>query len=65
MNGDEMASNIGKTMYVRRLGKEDVLTIEVKITKEFKFRLAIAKALIWCAAYVLNCGIEIKKTEPF
>jgi len=56
-------ATVNRTMYVRHLDQRHTLNVEVKITREFKFRLAVAKVLIMCAAYILGCGIDIKEAE--
>lgn len=52
------------------LGKNNTLTVifirystKVKITTQFKVRLAIAMALLKAAAFVLGCGIRIENEE--
>lgn len=44
---------------VNKLNKNHTVTVRVKISKQFRMRIAIASALIKAAAFVLGCGIEI------
>lgn len=48
---------------IRKLNKKTTLTMEVKFTKEFKFRIWIATKLIQLASLVLGCKSKIVKSE--
>jgi hypothetical protein len=52
-----------QTIYVRHLEPDHILTVDVKLTKEFKLRFILAKFLLICAARILHCGIKVNDSE--
>jgi len=48
-----------RTATVNRLTKDVTMTVTVKISRQFRFRLAIALFLIRLAAKILGCKLEV------
>lgn len=48
---------------INRLTKDTTMTVMVKMSKQFRFRLAIALFLIKLAAIILGCKFEAKEEE--
>lgn len=45
---------------IDKLDKQTTLNVNLKVTKQFYFRLWVAKKLIELAAHILNCGVQIE-----
>lgn len=52
-----------KEMKVRKVPKNVVMKIDVKLTKEFWFRLWLATKSLQLAAWILGCGFEFNFTD--
>lgn len=50
-------------MKFKKFNKQITMTINIKITKEFYFRLWLAKFLFKLGAKILGCGIKIEEGE--
>lgn len=56
-----MASLGTKTININSLkGSTLTMTINAKVTKQFRIRTAIAKTFFAIGAWVLKCGLEFK-----
>ncbi len=45
--------------HIAKLDTNVTVTVEVHLTRAFRIRLAVARALFWCAAKALGCGIVV------
>ena len=45
---------------LRKPLEQATLTVEVRVTPEFRFRLWLGKSLLFLAARVLGCAIEFR-----
>ena len=46
---------------LRKLDESSILTVNVKVTKEIRFRMWLALKLIKLATRILGCNIVVKK----
>ena len=54
-------TTIANPIRITKMRSTDKLTVTIKITKELKLRLAMAKYLIVIAAKILGCQINIQE----
>lgn len=45
---------------IKKLDQQTVLHVKIKIAKELKVRLWIARNLIWLAAIIMGCGVNVE-----
>lgn len=50
-----------KGFEVKKLGKQAIIEIDVKVTRQFRLRIWAGKQLLKLAAFVMGCGIEINE----
>jgi len=48
---------------IRKLSKKHTVNVSVKLAKEFKIRIWVFLQLIKLSAFILGCGINIKKEK--
>lgn len=48
-----------KPTSIKRLDQDFTLTVDIKIARQFKIRLALARSLIVLAARILGCGLKV------
>lgn len=48
-----------KELKINKLDNNCFMTVKIKITKQFKFRVFLATRFIKIAAWLLGCNIEI------
>lgn len=48
---------------LRKLPQDIVIEVEFHLSREFRVRRWIATRLIWLAAWVLGCGMEVRDDE--
>lgn len=52
-----------KVPTINRLTHDETLTVTVKMSRQFRFRLAVAIFLIRLAAKILGCRYEVVEAE--
>ena len=51
-------------MELRKLNQDYTMTANLVLTREFRLRMWLAVRLIWLAAWVLDCDVEVNALEP-
>ena len=47
-------------MDVNRLPSSLCMTVKIHLTREYRWRMLLGKALLWLAGWVMGCGVKFE-----